>query len=170
MRKKPFSGNFVGALSWWLLSAAWVMVLFYFSGQNGADSSQLSGNLARWLLDRMPFLNLAPAVFEHYLRKTAHFGIFAVEGFLIRVALYRTRPRKFWNLPLAMAPCALLAVANELHQRLSPGRSCSYLDMGIDTAGALAGALAGSLACWMAESLRVRRAYGELTRRQKERK
>ena len=125
MRKKPFSGNFVGALIWWLLSAAWVMVLFYFSGQNGADSSQLSGNLARWLLDRMPFLNLAPAVFEHYLRKTAHFGIFAVEGFLIRVALYRTRPRKFWNLPLAMAPCALLAVANELHQRLSPGRSCS---------------------------------------------
>ena len=52
MRKKPFSGNFVGALIWWLLSAAWVMVLFYFSGQNGADSSQLSGNLARWLLDR----------------------------------------------------------------------------------------------------------------------
>ena len=118
----------------------------------------------------MPFLNLAPAVFEHYLRKTAHFGIFAVEGFLIRVALYRTRPRRFWNLPLAMAPCALLAVANELHQRLSPDRSCSYLDMGIDTAGALAGALAGSLVCWMAESLRVRRAYGELTRRQKERK
>ena len=116
MRKKPFSGNFVGALIWWLLSAAWVMVLFYFSGQDGADSSQLSGNLARWLLDRMPFLNLAPAVFEHYLRKTAH------------------------------------------------------LDMGIETAGALAGALAGSLACWMAESLRVRRAYGELTRRQKERK
>lgn len=153
MRRRPFSGRVVGAVIWWLLSAAWVLVLFYFSGQDGADSSALSGRLSLWLLNRLTFLNVTPAVFEHYLRKTAHFGIFAVEGFLIRVALYRTRPRKFWNLPLSMLPCVLLAVANELHQRLSPGRRCSYLDMGIDTAGALAGALVASLICWMAESL-----------------
>lgn len=170
MRIRPFSGRVVGAVIWWLLSAAWVLVLFYFSGQDGADSSALSGRLSQWLLNRLTFLNVTPAVFEHYLRKTAHFGIFAVEGFLIRVALYRTRPRKFWNLPLSMLPCALLAVANELHQRLSPGRSCSYLDMGIDTAGAFAGALVASLICWMAESLQVRRAYGEWVKEQRERK
>ena len=58
---------------------------------------------------------------------------------MLAMALGRARLRRWfvWTL----AACALLAVANELHQTLPGGRTCSPVDMLIDTAGALIGAL-----------------------------
>ena len=108
------------AAIYWLLAAAWVGVLFFFSGQSGEASGALSGRLTEilfgWLIDR----GVSAGRLEFLLRKAAHMGIFAVEGFLLAMALgYACRKRwaALWSLPV----CAALAVANELHQRLPGG-------------------------------------------------
>ncbi|HIS84924.1 MAG TPA: VanZ family protein [Candidatus Faecivicinus avistercoris] len=123
-----------------LLAAAWVGVLFFFSGQSGEASGALSGRLTEilfgWLIDR----GVSAGRLEFLLRKAAHMGIFAVEGFLLAMALgsaLRKSRAALWSLPI----CAALAVANELHQRLPGGRTSSAADVLIDSFGALIGVL-----------------------------
>lgn len=136
-RKKESSGSVI-----WLLPAAlWVAVLFYFSGQDGGQSGALSGALAEKLLRLMPFIAVSAAAFERVLRKLAHFGIFAVEGFLLRLGLGKVRPARFGNNLISVLIGSGLAVLNELHQLTSEGRVCSARDMVIDASGALTGAL-----------------------------
>ena len=126
------------AIVYGVLAAAWICVLFFFSGQPGSDSGSLSKRVAEilfgWLTDRgVPFDTL------HLLtRKLAHFGIFAVEGWLLGSALLRCMGAKAAALLTAVA-CAGIAALNELHQLLSPDRSCELRDVLIDTCGALTG-------------------------------
>ena len=96
-----------------VLSAAWIGVLFFFSGQSGEESGRLSEWLTQWL-----------------------FGAFIARG-AVWAAL--------------TAGCAL-AVANELHQTLSEGRSCQFTDMLIDASGAALGLTAAALIVgWIAK-------------------
>lgn len=138
-----------------LLAALWVGVLFFFSGQSGEESGALSGRLTEilfgWLIDR----GADAERLEFLLRKAAHMGIFAVEGFLLSMSLgfaLRRRAAFGW----AMLASAALAAANELHQTLPGGRVCSAADVLIDSFGALLGtALAAALLHWL--SLRASR-------------
>ena len=168
MREKYVKrGNLVWALFWWALALGWIYILFYFSGQDAVTSSGISGRLTLGLLRRLPFLNVNEGTFEHILRKLAHFGIFAMEGFLMRVAFYNTKPRKFWNNVFAAIPCCGLAVLNELHQLTADGRACSTRDMVIDSSGALLGIIVAGVLCWMCESMYIRRRYSQMTRKKK---
>lgn len=153
------------AVIWWLLAAGWIYVLFYLSRQTAGDSAELSGWFARGVLRRLSFLNVSEETFEFYMRKLAHFGIFAVEGFLIRIACYATRPRRHLNTLFAILLCLPLAVTNEYSQLFAEGRGCSVRDMGIDMAGALLGILVAALIAWIWESAVIRRKYGQLKRR-----
>jgi VanZ family protein len=168
MQKKGMKrGSATWALFWWALALGWAVLLFWFSGQDGVDSSDLSGRLARALMARMPFINVSEITFEFYLRKLAHFGIFAVEGFLMRVALYNTRPSRWLNGIIAALVCCPVAVLNELYQLTAVDRSCSVTDMLIDLSGALIGIAAASLVCWICESIWVRRRYFRMVRDKK---
>lgn len=130
---------------WFIPAIAWLAVLFYLSGQDGGESGQLSRWLAEGILRRLPFLDVDVLRFEIALRKLAHVGIFAVEGFLLRIAMGQARPARFGNIMISLVACAALAVLNELHQTTAEGRVCSTTDMLIDTAGALAGALVAAM-------------------------
>ena len=129
-----------------LLAAAWVGVLFFFSGQSGEASGALSGRLTEilfgWLIDR----GVSAGRLEFLLRKAAHMGIFAVEGFLLAMALgsaLRKSRAALWSLPI----CAALAVAGCIvwtpvrYERLPGGRTSSAADVLIDSFGALIGVL-----------------------------
>ena len=144
------------AIVFGIMAVAWAGLLFFFSGQTGVDSGELSSMVTEvlfgWLIDRgADFQTL------HVLtRKLAHFGIFAVEGWLLGSALLRamkSRLRASWATVLV---CAAIAAFNELHQIASEGRSCSVLDMLIDTCGAAAG-LALAVVIWHAFSAFKRR-------------
>ena len=139
MQKKRFWGILL-----WILALGWVAVLFVLSGQSGADSSDLSMRFTRFVLRMLPFLDISAAALEPILRKLAHAGIFAVEGFLLGLAAMRSFGRGRGSL-LAAPACGLMAVFNELHQLGSPNRSCEIRDMGIDFAGAMAGICAAWL-------------------------
>ena len=123
-----------------LASAAWIGVLFFFSGQSGEASGALSGKLTQflfgWWIDR----GADALQLEHVLRKLAHAGIFAVAGFLLAMTLTALFPRRA-ALVATFLTCAALAVTNELHELLAVARTCSPVDMLIDSAGALAGLL-----------------------------
>ena len=64
-------------------------------------------------------------------------GVFAVEGFLLAMALGRARPRAVGGAVVAGRRAPLLAVANELHQTPARrGAPAHAADVLIDTASA----------------------------------
>lgn len=130
-----------------LLAAAWAGVLFFFSGQSGTDSGALSMALTRFLFGKLIERGADVDLLHHLVRKAAHFGIFAVEGFLAGMSLlYILRTRS--AVVLTALAVAALAAANELHQQMSVGRVCSSRDMIIDACGGLAGLLfAAAILC-----------------------
>ena len=107
------------------------------------NSSALSERVTRlvfgWLLDRGADFDLL----HQCVRKAAHFGIFAVEGCLMGMALLNGLKRRTAVL-LTGIGCALLSVLNELHQMQAAGRTCRLSDMAIDFCGALTGLAAAA--------------------------
>lgn len=122
-----------------IAAAIWLYVLFFFSGQSGAESGNLSAMLTRFLFGRWIDRGADAALLEHILRKCAHAGIFAVEGFLLGMSLLSAMKKRSEAFFLTLAGCGLIAIANELHQLTAAGRACNVKDMLIDTAGAAAG-------------------------------
>ena len=127
-------------VGWGIAAAVWTGVMFFFSGQSGADSGALSGSLTELLFGWLIDLGMSAQRLEHFVRKGAHMSIFALQGFFLCMSLMhgvRRRAAVF----LTACVCALTAVTNELHQMLSEGRHCSVADMGIDFFGATLGLL-----------------------------
>ena len=90
-----------------------------------------------WLLD----CGVDYTLLHQIVRKAAHFTIFLVEGALLCVAALSALRRRS-ALIATSALCAVVAVLNELFQRMADGRSCQVGDMAIDFCGGLCGMLA----------------------------
>lgn len=74
--------------------------------------------------------------------KVAHFLVYGVMAALVSLGLHDNPPGKHpaWLLLAGPVIFALLyGVSDEIHQRFTPGRSFSYLDMLADGFGAVAG-------------------------------
>ena len=140
----------------WTLAIGWVAVLFYFSGQTGEESGELSAKLTRLLMRMLPMLDVAEATLEFYIRKLAHFGIFAVEGLLLGMAMMETARDVGVGFVLTGILCTMVAAANEFHQSLVEGRSCNGVDVWIDSVGALCGIAAAAALFWLAERICLR--------------
>jgi len=129
----------------WIAALGWAAMLFFFSGQNANESGRLSIWVTERVLRIFPSLPLGFDELHFLVRKTAHFCIFGLEGFLLGLAMMATLPEKWLGGLLAAVSCAAVAVLNEYHQSFADGRSCELRDMIIDSAGALLGVLAGAL-------------------------
>ena len=125
------------AIAYGLTAAVWLAVMFWFSGQSGIESGELSSGLTMqlfgWMLKYVSFDTLHIIV-----RKMAHFTLFAIEGWLMGSALLRVLPKKH-AVTVTGLSCAVVAALNEMHQLFSEGRSCELRDVMIDTSGALLG-------------------------------
>lgn len=129
----------------WMLTLAWTALLFGFSGQDARDSADLSMKLTAFIMNIFPGWEIEFDTLHHIVRKTAHFGIFAVEGCLLFSALkYSGLPAKKAVL-FCLPVCAVLAGLNEYHQSFAEGRYPSVADACIDTAGSVAGITFGAL-------------------------
>ena len=129
----------------WIASLGWAAVLFFFSGQNANESGRLSMWVTQQVLRLFPSIPLEFETLHFLVRKTAHFCIFGLEGFLLGLAMMTTLPGKWRGGLLAAVSCVVVAVLNEYHQSFSEGRSCELRDMLIDSAGALLGIVIGAL-------------------------
>lgn len=135
----------VGTILLWIAALAWAAVMFFFSGQNANESGRLSLKVTEYVMRIFPSLPFELDQVHFFVRKAAHFSIFALEGFLLGLAMMNTVPERWLGSVLAIISCAVVAVLNEYHQSFSEGRSCEVRDMGIDSAGALMGVLVAAL-------------------------
>ena len=130
-----------------------MVCIFLFSCENADDSSDTSGNFVNLIIsifygdyDELPLWEQEEirGNISHFIRKTAHFTIFAALGFF---AFLTSGQRKLLckGTAAVLIFCGLYAVSDELHQYFVPGRACMLRDMLLDTCGSLAG-IAAALA------------------------
>lgn len=115
-----------------VLSLACMVLIFCFSADNAEESTEKSDFFVK-ILESLPIAvrdNLSFIV-----RKTAHFSVYALLGFLVSGAF--SGKQKLYTLSI----CFLYACTDEIHQYFVAGRSCRFQDVMIDTAGAFSGIL-----------------------------
>lgn len=137
-----------------ILTAA---LIFYFSAQKGADSSQISDRFTLQLahLFRPDYLELSSHDQRSYLellsaviRKNAHFCEFMLLGFNLmghmrfRDVQMRSLRCRMWAWGIA----TLYAATDELHQLFINERAAMVTDVLIDSMGGLAGTLVMTVA------------------------
>lgn len=143
-RQKLFSTVF------FVLLGAMFCLLFYFSAQDGEDSTSLSNGVILAILkifvDDFETISLEQQTFlmdafSMIIRKIAHFSIFFVIGILTFFATYMFKTKKTNKYLIMAGICSFYAVFDELHQYFIPERTASFSDVIIDLSGSLFGVL-----------------------------
>ncbi len=135
---------------WTAAAILWMALIFMLSAQDGVSSSGLSSRVCAWLgRNFVPgYREWSHARQQHfiaassfYVRKAAHAGEYAVQGFLISMAAgsYGLRVRRRILLSILAGLCC--AAMDEAHQMTVAGRSGQLRDVLIDGAGLLFGVL-----------------------------
>ena len=129
----------------WLAVIAWMIVIFWFSAQPSNRSLTASDPITDAVIAffHPGYENLSPdeqfelhESFSFYVRKTAHFTIYAILGSLLLSALNEHLPARS-SFPAAFVTGTLYAVSDEIHQAFVPGRACQARDVLIDSLGIL---------------------------------
>jgi len=129
-----------------ILIIIWMITVFRFSGQQGTESGDTSRKFTIIIIRIMTGKSLEindPFVegVQLFIRKFAHFTIYAIGGFLIMnyaASFDITQKRKVLH---SIGVGGTYAITDELHQFFVPGRSGNVIDVGIDTLGVITGVL-----------------------------
>ena len=140
----------IGAVIFWILTAAVVVIIFLFSNEDGNESQLVSQNFLSVIIEY--FGNI---VSHNVLRKIAHFSEYAALGFSVCGAIHFTFDRNKFYIPLI--PCVLYAVSDEIHQYFVPGRACRLFDVFVDSCGSSLGILIFLLILLIAKSVSNRK-------------
>lgn len=125
-------------------------IVFWFSHQVSEDSSAVSGNTIRTILNLLPGIENLPDIEKEELveflqpiaRKLAHLSIYLLGGVLIAVYLNEYCISDEKKILISIAMGAIYAVSDEIHQFFIPGRACMARDVLIDTIGIAIGTVA----------------------------
>lgn len=117
----------------------WLGVIYFFSSQNGIDSSNLSSGLLKelGLLLNVQDIDLLMVKYAFLFRKLAHFAEYFVLGILIYINLREYSKQKVY--PIAIVLCILYALTDEIHQLFVAGRAFAITDILIDSFGSSIG-------------------------------
>jgi len=119
----------------------WMVCVFWFSHQEGGNSSQMSEFIIEKIVEVMPWIvDIIDIDNIHFLiRKLAHFSIYAVGGIIsfLYFSTFDISIKKAFL--LAVSVCFLYAISDEIHQLFVQGRSGEFRDVLIDTSGAIVG-------------------------------
>ena len=121
------------------LTVIWMAVIFFFSAQNGNESS---GTSERILLFLCGLWNYAPSpdtkeLLTLLIRKGAHMTEFGILALLFLGTLRSGTGKNTWHYPASFAASSLYAVTDELHQLFVSDRAGRATDWLIDSAGAV---------------------------------
>lgn len=136
----------------YLLIVIWLIVIFSFSGKDSAESDGQSKGLIEntvsgtiTVTDKIGITNINPTEedidvivdnLNHPIRKLAHATVYFVLGILVLNALETNKDNLKRNVLITLAFCFFYACTDEFHQLFIDGRSGSFVDCLIDTAGA----------------------------------
>lgn len=138
----------------WAAVIGWMALIFSFSVETAAESTETSGGFIEFFMERwIPgFTELTDAEktakiesVTYFVRKSAHFVVFAVLGFLTCAALWSCDASVKRAFLLAAVIGALYAVSDEVHQAFVPGRAGMIRDVILDTFGVVTGSGAMTL-------------------------
>ena len=140
-------------VSWALVLAAMLMI-FNFSAETGEASSQTSAGVVVEVLDVfMEKEEITPEVvqkFQFPIRKLAHFGIYMLLGFCLMNAIEKSFNFKVYaSILMSFALSVVYACSDEFHQSYTENRGPSFIDVLIDSGGALAGIFVFILLIWL---------------------
>lgn len=122
----------------------WQIIIFLFSAQTSAQSSNVSGNLTKavigFIMPKMTDAELESTAqsLSFIVRKSAHFAIYFVLGMLMYKAIQKCG--RFKNkIAFSALFCMLYSVTDEIHQIFVPGRACRLFDIFVDCIGSILG-------------------------------
>ena len=142
-----------------LLVVIWGFIIYKFSDMNTMNSNDGSKNVISLLLEKgLEFTNdlgitkshpsdnkieRATQLLNSPLRKVMHASVYFVLSFFIMITINVLRnKKKYWfSLFISVLICFIFALTDEYHQTLVMGRTGQFLDVLIDTSGALLGSL-----------------------------
>lgn len=127
-----------------ILIITWMIIIFIFSGQQGTESGDTSRKFTVSIIRIITGRNLSlddPFVdsVQLFIRKLAHFTIYAIGGFLIMNYAYTVDKTMKQKILYSICFGGAYAITDELHQFFVPGRSGRIFDVGIDTLGVITG-------------------------------
>lgn len=140
----------IGAVIFWIFTAAVAVIIFLFSNEDGNESQQVSQNFLSVIIEY-----IGNIISHNVLRKIAHFSEYAALGFSVCGAIYFTFDKNKFYIPLI--PCILYAVSDELHQYFIPERACRLFDVFVDSCGSSLGILIFLLILLIAKSVSNRK-------------
>lgn len=133
-------------------------LIFSFSEQDGATSSQLSYQVGvkvytvankaldkGWSQKKIEQLSKST---QFYIRKTAHFTEYFLLAVSVAFPLYVFGIRGIWLVLLAGGFCIAFAGLDEFHQSFTVGRSPQKRDVFIDSCGVLLGVIVTRIVGW----------------------
>ena len=129
-----------------VLILANMIVIFLFSAQNGEESGKTSGEVTKVVAEvtvkdfaQKPAQEQTKIIEKMHpiLRKLAHMTEFGSLGALIFLLLLTWKGSVWWRFGASLAGTFLYACTDELHQLLAEDRGPQFIDVLIDTSGAL---------------------------------
>ena len=133
----------------WVLVIVCMATIFCFSAQEANDSGRVSEGFTYNIIKFFDFndtitderaMEIADNM-DGFIRKLAHFCIYALLGFLIALLLNEYRYNYSKVISGAVSISFLYSCTDEFHQYFVPGRSGQVSDVALDTFGALCGAV-----------------------------
>lgn len=125
------------------------IVIFLFSNQVADDSTTISSRIVEIIsqiipsiknMDEVEKTKLKEEILTPIVRKTAHYSIYTMLGFLsINFMLTFKKIKISKQFIISFAFGALYAITDEFHQLFIEGRSCELRDVCIDSLGVLTG-------------------------------
>ena len=121
------------------LTLLWMGVIFFFSSQNGDESSGVSERILAFFCE---MINYSPTPDRKHLlllliRKGAHMTEFGILALLWLGTLRSAADKAKWHYPAAFAAASLYAATDEMHQLFVSERAGQVTDWMIDSAGAM---------------------------------
>ena len=129
-----------------ILIMIWMISIFVFSAQQGTESGDTSRKFTLLIIKILTGKSLdlnSPFVegIQLFIRKFAHFTIYAIGGFLIMNYADSTDKTMKQKMLYSIGFGGTYAITDEIHQFFVPGRSGNIIDVGIDTLGVITGTL-----------------------------
>jgi len=126
-----------------ILLLLWMYLIFYFSNQNGADSSATSDGLVMSLVKFID--SIFPVDFSEetmntmafIIRKVAHYTLYFVLGILIFELLNEHSMVLSEKVIYSIMFCLIYACSDEIHQLFVDGRDGKIFDVFVDMFGSL---------------------------------
>ncbi len=151
----------------WIPAIFIMILIFFFSAQNGNTSSETSGGFAEFLakISHPDFASFSDSKklsvlsnCQFIVRKAAHFSVYAALGFFCTLPLLHYKRLLFFkHICAAVLISAVYALSDEFHQYFVPERSCRITDVLIDTCGALTGALCFSILVYFIKKIKFQK-------------